>query len=56
MKRFARLARKLAKSLKAVAGRAVRRKAPRNARSDRDPSNLTLLAVGLLALALGYRK
>jgi hypothetical protein len=57
MKKVARLAYKLAAmSLKAVAGRLARRRAPRRAKSDSDPSNLTLLGLSLLALALGYRK
>ena len=57
MKRVVRLAYKLAaKSLRAIAGRITRRKARRATKSDRDPSNLTLLGLSVLAMALGYRK
>lgn len=59
MKRALRLALNLvALSAATATARVARRKPPRSAEADsnRDPSNLTLLGLGLLALALGYRK
>ncbi|MGZ8253766.1 MAG: hypothetical protein ACXW2G_03670 [Burkholderiaceae bacterium] len=48
----------VALSVMTMTARVAKRKSRRSARADshRDPSNLALLGLGLLALALGYRK
>jgi uncharacterized membrane protein len=59
MKRAARLALNLATlGVTTVAARVAQRKSSLSTEStsDRDPSNLTLLGLGLLALMFGYRK
>jgi hypothetical protein len=59
MKRAVRIALNLAAlGATTFAGRVAQRRSPRSvdADSNRAPSNLTLLGLGLLALALGYRK
>jgi hypothetical protein len=59
MKRAMRLALNLlALGVTTLTARLAQRKSPRSveANSNRDPSNLALLGLGLLGLALGYRK
>lgn len=59
MKRAARLALNLATlGVTTVAARVAQRKSSHSTEStsDRDPGNLTLLGLGLLALMFGYRK
>ena len=59
MKKTVRLALNLAALGAATfAAGVAQRKSPGSpeANSDREPGNLTLLGLGLLALALGYRK
>lgn len=59
MERAARIAFNLATlGVTTVAARIAQRKSSHSTESssDRDPSNLTLLGLGLLALMFGYRK